>query len=185
MAEEITRLLVRWSEGDEAALEQLTPMVYQELRKLAYSYLRRHPQQSVLQPTAIVHEAWIKLAHLEQGAWQNRAQFFGLAAKIMRDLLVDHARRRHAEKRGGDDIRLSMTHADQFARQPDASLVALDDALQQLATIKPRHVRIIEMRFFGGLSIEETAQALGVSHATVEREWNFARAWLYKELSNS
>jgi RNA polymerase sigma factor (TIGR02999 family) len=181
----ITQLLVKWSEGDETALHQLTPLVYDELRRLARSYLRRHAFQHSLQPTAVVHEAWLKLVDQRQVTWQNRAQFFGLAAKVMRDLLVDYARAREAAKRGGDRERLSLSVAAEYAAQSgeQIDLLALDEALQRLAEINPRRCRVVELRFFGGLTGAETAAALGVSDSSVERDWNLARAWLYNELS--
>ncbi|MGE0131246.1 MAG: sigma-70 family RNA polymerase sigma factor [Blastocatellales bacterium] len=181
----ITQLLLKWSAGDEASLDQLTPLVYDELRRLARSYLRRHAFQHSLQPTVIVHEAWLKLVDQRQVNWHNRAQFFGLAAKIMRDLLVDHARERQAIKRGGGQERVSLSVADGFAR-PDAEeidLLALDEALSRLAEINPRRSRVIELRFFGGLTCAEAAATLGVSEGSVERDWALARAWLYNELN--
>ena len=178
----ITQLLMRWGDGDQSALDQLMPLVYDELRRLAGSYLRRERHEHTVQPTALVHEAYLRLVDQRQASWQNRAQFFGLAAKLMRNILVDHARERRAAKRGGDDYKLSLAHAEGFSRQPDASLLALDDALNDLAEIKPQHSRIVELKFVGGLTIEETAEVLGLSHATVEREWSFARAWLRREL---
>jgi len=183
VAEQITQMLLRWSDGDKSAFDQLLPLVYDELRRLAKGYLRRHSVQNTLQPTALVHEAYLRLINQEQVSWQNRAQFFGLAAKIMRGLLVDHARRTQAEKRGGSNFSVSLSEADRIGQQSDLDLLALDEALDKLATLEPRHSQIIEMRFFAGLTIEETALALGVSHATVERDWNLARAWLFRELS--
>ncbi len=182
MAESITQLLVLWSEGDRSALDQLLPLVYSELRRLAQSYLRRQKNDFILQPTVLVHEAYMKLVHQEQTSWQNRAQFYGLAAKIMRDLLVDHARRVRAEKRGGGNYSLSLSAADRVGSEPNLDLLALDEAMTELAVIKPRHCQIVEMRFFGGLTIEETAEVLSISHATVERDWSFARVWLYQRL---
>lgn len=182
MAESITQLLVLWSEGDRSALDQLLPLVYSELRHLAQSYLRRQKNDFILQPTVLVHEAYMKLVHQEQTSWQNRAQFYGLAAKIMRDLLVDHARRVRAEKRGGGNYSLSLSAADRVGSEPNLDLLALDEAMTELAVIKPRHCQIVEMRFFGGLTIEETAEVLSISHATVERDWSFARVWLYQRL---
>ena len=181
----ITQLLVKWSEGDETALHQLTPLVYDELRRLARSYIRRHALRNSLQPTAVVHEAWLKLVDQRHVTWQNRAQFFGLAAKVMRDLLVDHARAREAAKRGGDQERLSLSVAEGYAAQREEriDLLALDEALCRLAEINPRRSRVVELRFFGGMTGAETAAALGVSDGTVERDWNMARAWLYNELS--
>lgn len=183
MEQEITQLLLRWSDGDRTALDQLLPLVYDELKRLARSYLRRHPQQSVLQPTILVHEAYLKLVNQQQVSWQNRAQFFGLAAKVMRDLLVDHARRTHAAKRGGGNYTVSLTEADRVGHQKEFDLIALDEALDRLAKLDARHSRVVEMKFFAGLTIEEIAGALGISHATVERDWNLARAWLHRELS--
>ena len=182
MEEGITQMLLRWSEGDRSALNRLLPLVYDELRRLAQSYLRRNRNLSLLQPTMLVHEAYLKLVNQEQMTWQNRAQFFGLAAKIMRDLLVDHARRARASKRGGGNYSLSLSEADRVGQQQNPDLLALDEAMTELAAIKPRHCQIIEMRFFAGLTIEETAEVLNISHATVERDWSFARAWLYKHL---
>ncbi|HKQ79648.1 MAG TPA: sigma-70 family RNA polymerase sigma factor [Blastocatellia bacterium] len=181
----ITQLLIKWSEGDETALHQLTPLVYDELRRLARSYLRRHAFQNSLQPTAVVHEAWLKLVDQRQITWQNRAQFFGLAAKVMRDLLVDHARARQAAKRGGGRERLTLSAAADYGGQSGEriDLLALDEALKRLAEINPRRSQVVELRFFGGLTGAETAAALGVSDGTVERDWNLARAWLYNELS--
>lgn len=184
MAENITLLLLKWSEGDRSALEQLLPLVYDELRRLARSYLRRHPQQSVLQPTVLVHEAYMKLVNQKQVRWQNRAQFYGLAAKIMRDLLVDHARQTQAAKRGGGNYSVSLSEADRVGQQKDFDLIALDEALQKLSALEPRHGQIVEMKFFAGLTIEETAEALQVSHATIERDWSLARAWLHREMKS-
>jgi len=179
----ITQLLDKWSAGDKAALDQLMPMVYDELRRLARSYLRRQPQNNSLQATALVNEAYLRLIDQRAVAFESRAQFFGLAATMMRNILVDHARARLSEKRGGSQLMLSMSKADRLSPKPDLDLVALDDALNDLAAIKPQHSRLVELRFFGGLTIEEAAQVLGVSHATVERDWSFARAWLRRELS--
>lgn len=181
----ITQLLLKWSEGDEASLNQLTPLVYDELRRLARSHLRRHPLQHSLQPTVIVHEAWLKLVDQRQVNWRDRAQFFGLAAKVMRALLVDHARAQQATKRGGDQERLSLSVAVGYAGPSveEIDLLALDEALGRLTRINPRRTRVIELRFFGGLTSLETAAALGVSEGTVERDWNLARAWLYNELT--
>lgn len=185
MDEGITQLLLQWSEGDPSALNRLMPLVYNELRRLAQSYLRRNREQSLLQPTMLVHEAYMKLVNQEHVSWHNRAQFFGLAAKIMRDLLVDHARQANAAKRGGGNYSLSLSEADRVGLQQNLDLLALDEAMNELAAIKPRHCQIIEMRFFAGLTIEETAEVLSISHATVERDWNFARAWLYQRLASN
>jgi len=181
----ITNLLLKWGEGDQASLEELTPLVYDELRRLARSYLRRRSFRQSLQPTMIVHETWLKLVDQHQVTWQNRAQFFGLAAKIMRDLLVDHARERQAVKRGGDRERVSLSVVDDRGPRVEQQidLLALDEALDRLTEINPRRGQVILLRFFGGLTGAETAAALGVSEVTVERDWSLARAWLYNELT--
>jgi RNA polymerase sigma factor (TIGR02999 family) len=182
VAEGITQMLIRWSAGERAALDELTPLVYQELRRLAGNYLRRRKSTDSLQPTLLVHEAWLRLVDYRAADWQSRAQFFGLAATIMRNLLVDYARRAQASKHGGDGLTVSLSQAERFGQEPDFDLLGLDQALQRLEALKPQHSRIIELRFFGGLTIEETATVIGVSHATVERDWRFARAWLREEL---
>ena len=185
MTENLTQLLIRWSAGDQSALDQLMPLVYGELRQLARGYLRGRGNQHSLQPTALVNEAYLRLVNQHQIQWHNRAQFFGLAAKLMRNLLVDHVRERRAAKRGGGQYRLSLTDADQAAARPPAGidLMALDEALNRLSILSAQQSQIVELRFFGGLTIPETAAALGISTATVEREWSAARAWLYRELS--
>lgn len=181
--EGITQLLVNWSNGDQTALEKLMPLVYGELRKLAGNYLRRERPGHTLQPTALVNEAYLKLVDQRQAKWQNRAQFFGVAAQLMRRVLVDHARTHQAEKRGGSDHkRLSITSAERLVQQPKVDLLALHEALQDLAKLDVQQEQIVELRFFGGLSIEETAQVLGIGHATVERDWKIARAWLRRRL---
>jgi RNA polymerase sigma factor (TIGR02999 family) len=179
----ITQLLVKWGSGDKAALDELIPLVYDELRKLASSYLRRRSGSNTLQPTALVHEAYVRLADQASISMEHRAQFFGLAAKIMRDILVDHARKRQAAKRGGQQLRLSLTEAERFGHKPEVELVALDDALKMLESTNPQHSRVVELRFFGGLTIDEAAQVMGISHATTERYWSFSRAWLRRELA--
>lgn len=185
MAEEgITQLLLQWSDGDRTALDRLLPLVYSELRRLAQSYLRRRRPNLSLEPTLLVHEAYLKLVNQKQVNWQNRAQFFGLSAKIMRDLMVDHARHTQAAKRGGDNYSLSLSEADRVGQSPNLDLLALNEAMEELASFKPRHCQIVELRFFGGLTIEETAEVLAISHATVERDWNFARTWLYRHLKS-
>ncbi|MEP6706414.1 MAG: sigma-70 family RNA polymerase sigma factor [Pyrinomonadaceae bacterium] len=181
--EGISQLLVKWSDGDEAALEDLMPLVYNELRRLANSYLRRERPGHTLQPTALVNEAYLKLVDQKNTRWQNRAQFYGIAAQLMRRILVDHARLRHAEKRGGaEQQRLSITSAGDLAIKPDLDVLALHEALEELATIDPQQSRIVELKFFGGLSIEETAEVMKLGHATVERDWKMARAWLRRKL---
>lgn len=168
-AQSITQLLVKWGSGDKAALDELIPPVYDELRKLAASYLRRRSGSNTLQATALVHEAYVRLADQSSISMEHRAQFFGLAAKIMRDILVDQARKRLSAKRGGQQLQLSLTAAERFGSKPEVELIALDDALKQFATTNPQHSRIIELRFFGGLTIEETANVMNLSHATTER----------------
>ena len=181
--EGITQLLIDWGEGDQAALERLMPLVYSELRRLAGNYLRRERAEHTLQPTALVNEAYLKLVDQRNARWQNRAHFFGIAAQLMRRILVDHARQRQAVKRGGmDQQRLSITSAEAVVKQPEIDLLALNEALDELARMDPQHSRIVELKFFGGLSIEETAEVLGISHATVERDWKLARAWLRRQL---
>ncbi len=182
-SEGITRLLVDWGKGDQAALEKLMPLVYSELRRLASNYLRRERAEHTLQPTALVNEAYLKLVDQRNARWQNRAHFFGIAAQLMRRILVDHARQRQAVKRGGvDQQRLSITSAEAVVKQPEIDILALNEALDELAEMDPQQSRIVELKFFGGLSIEETAEVLGISHATVERDWKLARAWLRRQL---
>jgi RNA polymerase sigma factor (TIGR02999 family) len=179
----ITQLLLKWSDGDQTALDQLMPLVYDELRQLARSYLRRRGNQHSMEPTALVNEAYLRLVNQRQVNWQCRAQFFGLAAKLMRNLLVDYVRERRAAKRGGGQYHLSLNYADQTTRQSEIDLIALDEALNRLSALSERQSRIVELRYFSGLTVPETAEALGISRATVEREWSAARAWLYSELS--
>lgn len=181
--EGVTQLLVDWSNGDQKALDKLMPLVYSELRRLAGNYLRRERPGHTLQPTALVNEAYLKLIDQRNAKWQNRAQFYGVAAQLMRRILVDHARQHQAAKRGGSDQRrLSITSAERLVQQPEVDLLALHEALEELATLDAQQERIVELRFFGGLSIEETAEVLGVGHATVERDWKMARAWLRRQL---
>lgn len=185
MSGDVTQLLIRWSGGDASALDELTPMVYNELRRLGRVYLQRRPEQGVLQPTVLVHEAWLKLAGKDRVSLSNRSQFYALAAKIMRDILVDHFRRQGAAKRGGSQVLLPLDESSTAAAtnlHPD--MLVLDDALNRLAEIKPRYSQLVELKFFGGLTIEESADVLSISHATVEREWNFARSWLRRELAS-
>ena len=183
--EGVTQLLVEWGGGDRAALDRLLPLVFDELRRLAASYLRRERAGHTLQPTALVNEAYLRLIDQEGAQWQNRAPFFGIAANLMRQILVDHARQRSADKRGGSQLqRLSLTQAERLVKQEELDVLALNEALERLAEFDPQQARIVELKFFGGLTIEETAEVLGVSHATVEREWKLARAWLRRELSD-
>jgi RNA polymerase sigma-70 factor (ECF subfamily) len=181
--EGITELLVDWSKGDRKALDKLMPLVYSELRRQAANYLRRERPGHTLQPTALVNEAYLKLVDQRNAKWQNRAQFYGVAAQLMRRILVDHARAHQAEKRGGSDQqRLSITSAGALAKEPAFDLLALHEALKELTKIDPQQGRVVELKFFGGLSIEEIAEVLHIGHATVERDWKMARAWLRREL---
>lgn len=181
----ITQLLERWSQGDEEALDQLMPLVYDELHRLAGAYLRRERREHTLQPTALVNEAYLKLVRQRNIQWQNRAQFLGVAAQLMRRILVDHARANYADKRGGDRVKVSLKNIGAFGTQSTADVLALHDVLNRLAEIDPDQSRIVELRFFGGLTIEEAAEAMQVSHSTVEREWKIAKAWLKRELTKS
>lgn len=180
---QVTQLLIGWREGDRHALDALTPLVYQELRCIARRHLQREKPGHTLQSTALVHEAYLRLID-QNVTWQNRAHFFGMAAQFMRRILVDHARGKQAAKRGGEDaLRMTLDEGIAVAEGRDLDLVALDDALTRLAGMDPQQSRIIELRFFAGLSIEETAEVLGISPATVKRDWAMARAWLFRELS--
>lgn len=187
-SENVTQLLLKWGDGDRAALDSLMPIVYSELRRLARAYLGRERPGHTLQPTALVNEAYLRLVDQKSARWQNRAQFYGVAAQLMRRILVDHARQHQAAKRGGpDQERLSITTADPFRAKarpsaPAIDLLALHEALNELETIDRQQARIVELKFFGGLSIEETAEVLGIGHATVERDWKMARAWLRRKL---
>jgi RNA polymerase sigma factor (TIGR02999 family) len=179
----VTRLLVEWQNGDQKALDSLIPLVYQELRAIAGRYLSRESPSHTLQSTALVHEAYFKLIGQRRVRWQNRAHFFGIAAQMMRRILIDHARHEARDKRGGPGPKLSLDEAMATAdTESDIDLLALDDALTALARIDPRGAQIIELRFFSGLSLEETAEVVGVSAGTVKRDWSAARAWLYREM---
>jgi RNA polymerase sigma factor (TIGR02999 family) len=180
---EITQLLIAWNQGDAVAFEQLTPLVHTELHRLAKRYMAGERPGHILQTTALVNEAYLRLIDWKNVQWQNRAHFFGLAAQIMRHILVDFARAQRREKRGGGALRVSLSAAADIAQEQSADLVALDDALQMLEQLDPRQARVVELRFFAGLSLEETAEALKVSVGTVSRDWSLAIAWLYRELS--
>lgn len=179
----VTGLLNEWSNGNEAALDKLMPLVYAELHRIAESFMGRERAAHTLQPTALVHEAFLRLVNQHEINWQNRAQFFGVAAQMMRRILVNHARDRRAAKRGGGEIQLSLDETIDYFAQQDVNLVRLDEALNALAQIDEQQSRIVELRFFGGLSIEETAEVVRVSPATVKREWRIAKAWLYDEIN--
>lgn len=185
MPEDVTQLLLRWSAGDDSALHELMPVVYNELRRLARSTVRREGRASILQPTALVHEVWLRLAGKEQLSVKSRGQFYALAAKMMRDILVDHVRRRQAAKRGGIQIQVPLDDARLSARPQQVEFLVLDEAMTRLGKIKPRYMQITELRYLAGLTIEETAEVLRVSHATIEREWVFSRAWLRRELQRT
>jgi len=179
---EVTELLVAWSEGDRAALDQLTPLVYEELHRLARNHMSRERQGHTLQTSALVNEAYLRLIDQKNVRWQNRAQFFSIASRLMRRILVDHARSHRYAKRGGDMRRVSLDEAAVFAQEPAAELVALDDALKSLAALDPRKCQVVELRFFGGMSVEESAEVLGVSVVTVMRDWSTAKAWLHRAM---
>jgi RNA polymerase sigma factor (TIGR02999 family) len=183
--EAVTALLLSWGKGDKAALDRLIPLVYDELRRVARARLQGESPGHALQTTALVHEAYLRLINVDRMTVQSRAHFFGLAGQMMRQILVDHARRVRAEKRGGNVtlIALEAVHAVPGTSR-DVDVLALDEALDQLAAIDPRLCRVVELKFFGGLSIDETADALELSAATVERDWAFARAWLFQRLSS-
>jgi RNA polymerase sigma factor (TIGR02999 family) len=178
----VTHLLQQWSAGDRTALDELFPVVYQELKRIAARQLRREAPGHTLQTTGLVHEAYLRLVDQRDARWQNRAQFFGVAAQAMRRVLIDHARGKKAAKRGGDPLRVTLTDAESPADEPEAELLALDEALTRLETLDPQQARIVELRYFTGLTIEETAEVLAISPATIKREWAVARAWLRREL---
>jgi len=180
----LTQLLIAWSQGDANALEQLTPLVYAELRKLAHRYMNRERAGHVLQTTAVVHEAFLRLLGNPQENWQNRAHFYAIAAQMMRRILVDYARASSREKRGGEITRVALEDVDAAVADTalDPDVIALDEALEKLAEIDPRRSRVVELRFFGGLSVEEAAHVLQVAPDTVVRDWRVARAWLFRYL---
>jgi RNA polymerase sigma factor (TIGR02999 family) len=180
---DVTGLLIQWSRGDQKALERLMPVVYEECRRIAAQQLAREHRDHTLDPTALVHELYLRLVDQRRATWENRAQFYGISAQIMRRILVDYARARHAEKRGGAATFVSLAAA---SDTPDesrvADVLAIDEALQRLGTVDSEQVRIIELRFFAGLTVEETAHVVGRSPRTVKREWRLAKAWLHREL---
>jgi len=184
---ELTRLLIAWSQGDARALEQLAPLVYAELRRLARRYLKRERAGHTLQTTALVHEAFLRLLGNPQEGWQNRAHFYGIAAQMMRRILVDHARAHSRAKRGGGATRIALAELDLPVAEPafDPDLIALDAALEKLAEIDPRRSRVVELRFFGGLSVEEASLVLKVAPDTIVRDWRVARAWLFRYLNHA
>jgi RNA polymerase sigma factor (TIGR02999 family) len=182
-SQNVTQLLIGWSNGDREALDALLPAVYEELRKQAANYLRRERVGHTLQTTALIHEAYLKLIDQKNVHWQNRAHFFGIAAQLMRRILVDHARTKKRAKRGGSNIRVSFNEANVLAPNQNLDIVALDEALERLSEIDEQQSRIVELRFFSGLTVEETAAVLAISPATVKRDWRMAKAWLHREIS--
>jgi len=179
---EVSQLLIDWSGGNKTALDQLIPLVDAELRRLAHQYMRQERPGHTLQTTALVNEAYLRLIDQRHVHWQNRAHFFGIAAQLMRRILIDHARSRRYAKRGGDAVRVSLDEAATVSQDRAAELIALDEALQNLAAIDARRSQVVELRFFGGLSIEETAEVLKISRNTAIRDWTMAKAWLYREI---
>jgi RNA polymerase sigma factor (TIGR02999 family) len=182
--DEVTQLLQAWSAGEQGALDKLVPVVYQELRRLAQRYMAHEQPGHTLQTTALVNEAYLRLVNVKQVNWQNRAHFFGVSAQLIRRILVDHARSRRSLKRGGG-VAVSLDEALLVSQERGADLVALDDALKTLAAMDPRRGRVVELRFFGGLSVEETAEVVRVSPETVMHDWKFAKAWLLRELGGN
>jgi len=181
---EVTRLLLAWRQGDGAAFNSLIPLVYRELHHLAKRYMRRERAGHTLQTTALVNEAYLRLVDCANVQWQNRAHFFAVAARVMRQILVDYARGRRSDKRGGQEIHVALDEAAEVSQTRGVDLIALDDALQSLARIDLRKSRVVEMRFFAGLTVKEIAEVFKVSSRTVSRDWDFAQAWLYREMSN-
>ena len=182
---EVTELLLDWSDGNQAALDRLTPLVYEELHRLAHQHMkreRRYQQGHTMQTSALVNEAYLRLIDQRNAHWQNRAHFFSIASRLMRRILVDHARSHQYAKRGGGALKVSLDEAAMVSQERAAELVALDDALTSLAAVDPRKCQVVELRFFGGMSVEETAEALGVSAITVKRDWSTAKAWLHRAM---
>ena len=178
----VTEMLRNWRNGDREALEKLIPVVYDELRRQAVNYLRRERPGHTLQTTALIHEAYLRLINQQNIEWQNRAHFYAIAARLMRQILVDHARKHQAAKRGGSDIKVPLEEAMAISSERSVDLVALDEALTRLAAIDPQQSRIVELRYFSGLSVEETAEVMAVSSRTVKRDWNVAKAWLRQQI---
>ncbi len=179
---EVTRLLVEINKGNREAEAQLMPLVYNELRRLAAHYVRKEPDGNSLQATALVHEVYLRLADWHNADWKCRGHLFGVAAQMMRRILVDHARAKFAGKRGGNDQPVSLDHALAYSEQPGEEILAVDEALSKLAEWDPAQAKIVELMFFGGLTVKETAEVMGISVSTVKRDWSMAKAWLYKEL---
>jgi len=183
-SKKLTQLLLDWSKGNQAALEELTPLVHEELHRLAHHYMRRERPDHTLQTTALVNEAYVRLIDQKHVEFENRTRFFAIAAQLMRHILVDHARSRQYLKRGGGALKVSLDEAMAVIEERASDLIALDDALNSLAAIDSRKVKVVELRFFGGLSVEETAAALNISPVTVMRDWRMAKAWLYDAMNN-
>ncbi len=183
-SKDVTKLLEAWSDGKQEALGELMPLVYDELHRMAKRYMSSQPSGHTLQTTALIHEAYLKLADQKEKRWQNRAHFFAVAAQAMRHILVDHARTRQSEKRGGAAQMISLEEAAIVSAERASEIVALDDALKSLSAADERKGRVVELRYFGGLSVEETAEVLKISPETVMRDWRFAKTWLLRELSN-
>lgn len=181
---EITALLIDWSNGDQTALEKLLPLVEKELRRIAHNYMRRENPDHTLQTTALVNEAYLKLIDQKRTRWQNRAHFFGIAAQIMRRILLNYARDRHRQKRGGDAVQVSLSEVSVVPLERTGELIALDEALHRLALVDERKSRVVELRYFGGLDVDETAEVLNISPITVMRDWKFAKAWLVREIGH-
>ena len=179
---EVTQLLLDWSDGNEAALDRLTPLVYEELHRLAHQHMKRERRDHTLQTSALVNEAYLRLIDQRNVHWQNRAHFFSIASRLMRRILVDHARAHTRAKRGGGALRVSLDEAAFVSQERASELVALDEALTSLSVIDQRKCQVVELRFFGGMSVEETATALGVSPITIKRDWSTAKAWLHRAI---
>lgn len=184
VSHQITHLLIDWSKGDESALEQLMPLVYEELHQMARRYMRGQSPGHSMQATELIHEAYLKIARSEDRNWENRAHFFGVAARAMRQILVDHARSKSSQKRGGWQERITLADDAATTRNSSREIVALDDALKNLEQIDERRSRVVELKFFGGLTADEIAEVLKISPETVNRDWKFARTWLLRELAN-
>jgi len=184
-ADNLTGLLIEWRQGDKSALNKLTPLVYDELRRVAHRYIQRERNGHTLGTTALVNEAYLRLAGQKKVNWQNRAHFFAVTAQVMRHVLIDHARRRHYAKHGGDAQRVSLAEAEVMSAERARELMALDEALDELARLDLRKSQVVELRYFGGLGLEETAEVLEISAMTVRRDWRAAKAWLFRRMKNS
>ncbi len=180
----LTELLADWQQGDQTALNRLTPLVYDELRRIAHRYVQRERNGQTLETTALVNEAYLRLAGRKKIEWQNRAHFFAVTAQVMRHILIDHARRRHCAKHGADARQVSLEEAETMSQERASELVALDEALDELAKLDSRKSRVVELRYFGGLGLEATAEVLEISVMTVRRDWRAAKAWLYRRMKD-